>query len=83
MKVQQIILDGEEMLARILLECSHVQAFALRPILGDVQGGERGPEERREAIRRFMRAAAGQVPRTLTPRWLGFGPTLVNRKDYR
>lgn len=60
-----------------------VQAFALRPILADVQGGERGPEERREGLRRLLRAAAartGQTPRTVHPRWLGFGPTLINRK---
>jgi hypothetical protein len=60
-----------------------VQAFALRLVLADVQAGEHSPEERREGIRRFMRAAAaetGQTPRTPTTTWLGFGPTLVNRK---
>lgn len=61
-----------------------VQAYALRPVLADVQAGERGPEERREGIRRVIRRAAeitGGRPRTLTPRWLGFGPTLATRKD--
>ncbi|HEY5834961.1 hypothetical protein [Streptomyces sp.] len=61
-----------------------IQAHPLRPVLADVQAGERGPEDRREALRRFMRKASevtGQTPRTLTPRWLGFGPALVNRKD--
>lgn len=60
-----------------------VQAYPLRLVLADVQGGERSPEERRDGIRRFLNAYAaetGQAPRTLTPRWLGFGPTLVNRK---
>lgn len=60
-----------------------VQAYPLRPVLADVQGGERGPEDRREGLRRFIRAAAaetGQTPRTTEPRWFGFGPTLVNRK---
>ncbi|MFJ4988787.1 hypothetical protein ACIP9H_33925 [Streptomyces sp. NPDC088732] len=60
-----------------------VQAYALRPVLADVQAGERSPEDRREGIRRIIRTAAtmtGQTPRTLAPTWLGFGPVLVNRK---
>jgi hypothetical protein len=60
-----------------------VQAFALRPILADVENGERGPDERRDGLRRFLRAAAaetGQTPRLTRPQWLGFGPTLINRK---
>lgn len=60
-----------------------IQAYALRPILADVQTGVRGLEEHRAWLGRFIRAAAettGQTPRTLTPRWLGVGPTLLNRK---
>lgn len=60
------------------------QAYPLRPILAAVQAGDCGPEELREKIRRIISAAAaetGRTPSTVTPRWLGFGPTLVNRKD--
>ncbi|NUS25011.1 MAG: hypothetical protein HOV92_12415 [Streptomyces sp.] len=60
-----------------------IQAYALRPILADVQNGVRSPEDRRERLRRVVRKAAemtGQTPRTLTPRWLGVGPTLLNQK---
>ncbi|MEV7681587.1 hypothetical protein AB0O64_23980 [Streptomyces sp. NPDC088341] len=58
-------------------------AYALRPVLADVQAGVRSPEERREGVRRILRKAqeiTGQEPRTLTPRWLGFGPVLTTRK---
>ncbi|HEX5568574.1 MAG TPA: hypothetical protein VFY14_16895 [Streptomyces sp.] len=60
-----------------------VQAYALRPILTDIQNGVRGPEDRREGLRRILRTAeemTGQTAHTHTPRWLGFGPTLLNRK---
>jgi len=60
-----------------------IQAYALRPILADVQNGVRSPEERLEQLRRVVRKAAemtGQTPHTLTPRWLGVGPTLLNQK---
>ena len=60
------------------------QAYPLRPILADIQRGERGPEDRREALCRLLDQAAymtGQTPRTRTPRWLGYGPTLITRKD--
>lgn len=60
-----------------------IQAYALRPILADVQADMRGPEDRRDGLRRLLRVAAertGQTPRTLSPRWLGVGPTLLNRK---
>lgn len=60
-----------------------VQAYALRPVLADIQAGVRGPEDRRAGIIRFIdRAAAetGQTPRPGCPRWLGMGPTLLARK---
>lgn len=56
-----------------------VLAYPLRPVWRDVQEGLRASEERREGVRRVMRAAArhtGRTPRTLTPRWVGFGPGL-------
>ncbi|AEM89018.1 hypothetical protein [Streptomyces violaceusniger] len=58
-----------------------IKAYPLRPVLADVQGGVRAPEELRESVRRLLRVAGeitGQVPRTLTPRWMGFGPVLAN-----
>ncbi|MCP9209633.1 hypothetical protein [Streptomyces cucumeris] len=60
-----------------------IQAYALRPILADVQNGVRGPEDRRDGLRRVIACAAaktGQTPRPGVPRWLGVGPTLLNRK---
>ncbi|MYR58333.1 hypothetical protein GTY54_19540, partial [Streptomyces sp. SID625] len=44
---------------------------------------ERGPEGRRAGLRRVIERAAaetGQTPRPGLPRWLGFGPTLLDRK---
>ncbi|WP_333745706.1 hypothetical protein [Streptomyces sp. IBSBF 2950] len=61
-----------------------IWAYPLRPVLADVQSGVRGPEDRREGVRRILRKAGeftGQTPHTLTPRWLGFGPVLTLRKD--
>ncbi|MEU3399454.1 hypothetical protein [Streptomyces filamentosus] len=61
-----------------------VWAYPLRPVLADVTSDVRAPEDRREGVRRVLRAAGeltGQAPRTLTPRWLGFGPALTSRKD--
>lgn len=57
-----------------------IWTYTLRPVLADVVGGDRSPEERREGLRRVVRAASratGQPFRTLTPRWLGFGPVLL------
>jgi hypothetical protein len=69
--------------------CSHssrgrikIQAFALRPILGDLLAGERGPQERRDGIARLLATAAaetGRTPRTGICTWLGFGPTHISR----
>lgn len=83
-------MDGADWLHISDQHCQHttrgriaIQAYALRPILADVQNGVRGPEERREDLRRLLRKASevtGQTPNTLTPRWLGVGPTLLNRK---
>lgn len=59
-----------------------IQACALRPALADVTSGHRAPEERRDGIRRIIRCAAettGQTPRPGIPRWIGVGPTLLNR----
>jgi hypothetical protein len=60
-----------------------IWAYPLRPVLADVRNGVRGPEDRREGLRRILRKAGeltGQAPRTLTPRWLGFGPALTAQK---
>jgi hypothetical protein len=57
-----------------------IQAYPLRPVLADVQGGVRGPLDRREALRRVITCAAdmtGQTPRAAAPGWLGFGPALL------
>ncbi|WP_435245220.1 hypothetical protein [Streptomyces tendae] len=61
-----------------------VWAYPLRPVLADVEGGVRGPAERRDGIRRLLHAAAertGQAPRTYAPPWLGFGPLLAARRS--
>ena len=60
-----------------------IQAYALRPILADVQAGVRGPDDRRDGLLRAIACAAemtGQAPRPGVPDWLGVGPTLLNRK---
>ncbi|BCK73991.1 hypothetical protein Srufu_079440 (plasmid) [Streptomyces libani subsp. rufus] len=59
-----------------------IQAYALRPMLTDVQSGVRSPDDRRDGLRRVIACAAdttGQTPRPGVPRWLGVGPTLLNR----
>ncbi|MFE4329684.1 hypothetical protein ACFRQM_09530 [Streptomyces sp. NPDC056831] len=58
-----------------------IQAYPLRPVLADVTGGIRAPEDRRDGVQRIIRCAAettGQTPRPGVPRWLGVGPTLIN-----
>ncbi|KQW13579.1 hypothetical protein [Streptomyces sp. Root369] len=60
-----------------------VEAYPLRPILADVQAGERAPEERRAGLRRLLDCAANRTGQTCPPglpRWPGFGPALLNRK---
>ncbi|MER7971034.1 hypothetical protein ABTX35_18905 [Streptomyces sp. NPDC096080] len=60
-----------------------ISAYALRPVLADVQRGTRCPEGRRDGIRRIITCAAettGQTPRPGVPRWLGVGPALLNRR---
>lgn len=60
-----------------------IQAYALRPVLADIRSGVRGPDDRRDGIRRFIAYAAaetGQTPRPGVPRWLGMGPTLLARR---
>lgn len=60
-----------------------IQAYALRPVLADVQAGVRSPDDRRAGLRRFLECAAertGQTPVPGLPRWLGVGPALLNRK---
>lgn len=60
-----------------------IQAYALRPVLADIRSGVRGPDDRRDGIRRFIACAAaetGQAPRPGVPRWLGMGPTLLARR---
>ncbi|MFC8676749.1 hypothetical protein ACFUEN_29190 [Streptomyces griseorubiginosus] len=59
-----------------------IEAYALRAVLADVQNGIRSPEQRRDGIRRILVCAAditGQTARPGIPRWLGVGPTLLNR----
>jgi hypothetical protein len=60
-----------------------VEAHPLRPILADVRTGVRAPESERDAIRRLFRDAEnpGQHAEAVKPlpRWLGVGPTLLNR----
>jgi|GEM_PF-3826488 len=61
-----------------------IWAYGLRPVLADIQAGVRGSQERREGLGRVLARAAevtGQRPRILTPRWLGFGPALLQRND--
>ena len=61
-----------------------IWAYPLRPVLGDVTSGVRGPEERREGLRRLLHRASevtAQNPHTYTPRWLGFGPVLTARRS--
>lgn len=63
-----------------------IEAYPLRPILADVQTGERSPETRRAHLLRVIECAAaqtGQTPRPGLPRWAGFGPALLNRKGNR
>ncbi|MEU7323337.1 hypothetical protein ABZ682_22720 [Streptomyces griseoviridis] len=63
-----------------------IEAYPLRPILADVQAGVRCPEDRRAGLRRLLECAAeqtGQTPVPGLPRWVGFGPVLLNRKGNR
>ncbi|MFJ4787629.1 hypothetical protein [Streptomyces sp. NPDC088794] len=60
-----------------------ISAYALRPLLADVQHVTRCPELRRDGIRRVIACAAettGQTPRPGIPRWTGVGPSLLNRR---
>ncbi|WP_328434523.1 hypothetical protein [Streptomyces sp. NBC_00425] len=66
-----------------------IEAYRLRPVLADVQAGERSPEDRRAGIRRILDCAAEQTGTTIpagVPRWVGFGPhllTVLNPKGIR
>ncbi|PWI16048.1 hypothetical protein DI272_19145 [Streptomyces sp. Act143] len=63
-----------------------IQVHPLRPILADVQAGQRCTEERRAGLYRLLDCAAertGQTPPAVLPRWIGFGPALLNRKAPR
>lgn len=83
-------LDGVDWLHIGDRHCQHtsrgriaVQAYALRPVLADVQAGVRGPDDRRDGLLRVIACAAartGQTPRPGVPRWLGMGPALLGRK---
>ncbi|MFJ6085095.1 hypothetical protein ACIQI8_27175 [Streptomyces sp. NPDC092369] len=60
-----------------------ISAYALRPLLADVQRGTRSPETRRDGVRRIIACAAersGQIPRPGIPGWTGVGPSLLNRR---
>ncbi|WP_328638435.1 hypothetical protein [Streptomyces canus] len=62
-----------------------VEAFALRPVLADVENGVRCDEERRAGVQRVLDRAAeetGHAARPGCPRWLGMGPALVNRRTH-
>lgn len=83
-------LDGADWLHIGDRHCQHttrgridIQAYALRPVLADIQAGVRGPDERRDILLRVIACAAehtGQTPRPGVPRLLGMGPTLLARK---
>lgn len=58
-----------------------IEAYPLRPILADIQNGERAPEERRTQMTRFMAAAAADMGRPIDrsrSTWLGYGPIRTN-----
>ncbi|MET8609728.1 hypothetical protein [Streptomyces misionensis] len=60
-----------------------IETVPLRPVLADVQAGERCPEDRRNGLQRVLDFAAAETGRThpvSLPRWVGYGPTLVNTK---
>lgn len=60
-----------------------IEAYALRPVLADVDSGIRCPHDRRDHLVRVIEEAGrqtGQTPRPGLPRWLGMGPALVNSR---
>lgn len=60
-----------------------IDAFALRPVLADVESGIRCNSERRAGLQRVLDCAAhttGHPTRPGIPRWPGMGPALVNRR---
>ncbi|WP_030764857.1 hypothetical protein [Streptomyces sp. NRRL F-2664] len=57
-----------------------IQAHPLRPILGDIQAGERGPRQWRAALSQAITEYAtemGTRPRAFEATWLGYGPRRV------
>ncbi|MEU5498473.1 hypothetical protein [Streptomyces griseofuscus] len=59
-----------------------IETIPLRAALADVQAGERCLEDRRHGLQRVLDFAAVRTGRTgpvSLPRWVGYGPTLVNR----
>ncbi len=67
----------------------HTQAHPLRPVLQDIQRGERAPQELRKQLHRIIQLAAehtGHAPMSRArpiPRWGGVGPALLARTDGR
>ncbi|RPE27257.1 hypothetical protein [Kitasatospora cineracea] len=62
----------------------HTQAHPLRPIQADLARGDRAPENERDKLSRLLCSAAelAHQSRPLDrplPRWVGVGPTLLNR----
>lgn len=58
-----------------------IQAHPLRPILADIQNGERGPEQWSAALNQAIAERAtekGARSRPLGSTWLGYGPQRVN-----
>ena len=58
-----------------------IEAFPLRPVLADVESGERSPQDRRELLTGFLNRAAdadGSARVSALP-WPGFGPLLLAR----
>jgi hypothetical protein len=58
-------------------------AYALRPVLADVESGVRSPAARREGLRRVLAALVGDSGQqhVRDVRWLGFGPRVTRRRD--
>lgn len=55
-----------------------IQAHPLRPILGDIQNGERGPRAWHEALDQALAASASATGFQARSTWLGYGPRRVN-----
>jgi hypothetical protein len=60
-----------------------VEAYALRPVLADVESGVRCDQDRRAGVQLILDRAAvetGHPSRPQVPRWIGMGPALIARR---